>query len=326
MNEIKRSLWSAVVKVVWDVFPCSFSIWETTYRILQALQLRDSKRKIIAIDGSQFTPNIQVINASEIQNMDDITLLNPWTDGIIITGLNGTPISEVKTKVSLILWVADCANIAFSTQDGNTIGLFHAWYKWVANGIITNIMRELWNLWITFEDLPILNETWKVLWTKPSASFYMWPMAGRDFELPVEYFDSLFANFFIQYPKLKKEKYYKPNGNPWKWNLDLRTLIRDVFKLEWVFKRYTNHSPVDTTNPNNKWPSFRLYTHAQSILKKIGTYYKDNGFEMIWESHPSYKNLRQVLKFTRAEARLYLWKHCSSNTAQDRRLAMIVNN
>lgn len=306
------NVWWVQIKSYPRIFPHSFSVRDQTESIFEMLWLKNEWFRVLWIDGSQFSPNIKLIDLREIQFKNDVELLEAWTDWVIVTWLNSWESSDIETrlKVSLILWVADCAPIWFSTSDWNTIWLIHAWYKWVFSWIIWNFLSILEELWIKFNNIE---------WEK-TAEIYIWPMAWSDFELPRDYYQSLYDWFSDWNPCFDPDDYFSYNWD-WKWFFDLRNLIKDILRNSWIsVSKYVTCSSIDTTNPNNIWPSYRLHCISKSLLKSLS--WKD--FQLL-PDRLKVEKVMEIYWLNRQQAILFLSKH-PSIFLEDRRLATVVSN
>lgn len=228
--------------------PHSASFRKDTIKILEEIQ--KNTEQIICIDWSAFSTNIESFDDKNIKNAD--ILLQAWIDWII---------HSWKKNVKLILPVADCAAISVIHKSGKIHWLFHGWYKWVA-----------WNigdLWIIINIINNLRETSNSNSLK-DFDFYISPMMWLDFELPKEYVNTLFCYLFKEYnldslKYLKKHKY-----NSEKIYLNLKQLIKDLLKIEWVnLRKQVSFSRKITNSKNSHLPSYRLHSQAKDLRYKI---------------------------------------------------------
>jgi len=220
--------------------------------------IRDSV--LIAIDWSKFTSNIISIDGTNY-NYDSVNFLKSWVDGVILSWLNDVKRERLfnKSYIWIILWVADCAPIIWSMKNWESVFNLHVWYKWLFwNWEIDNP----WILYNFFEKLSKNNISISDL-----EKIHLWPMAWNDFELPFPYYHNLSKYFFQNYRLLNPNDYFFLNWNQnekWDdlWNFDLRRLIIDIIKYHWVSQDIVSSSGIDTTNLNNNWPSYRLFSKS----------------------------------------------------------------
>lgn len=250
----KFSSWIEVW-VNWEIFEQSFWNRDITEDLLDLTHIAYQKvRKIIWIDWTWASWNSKIFDIKEFDK--EYSLLEKWLDSVIITNLK-----ETQEKISLILWVADCWAIAISDKSWNTIWLAHAWYAWVAKDII----------WNTIENLCKINSNLE------EFSFYVAPMIWKKFEFEEWKYFEIFEDLAKKY-KLNLREYFNPillplskiekDSTP-KWYLDLRKIIIRIFELNWICEKQIIFSEVETNNPNNSWPSYRLYTIYNSMKQKI---------------------------------------------------------
>jgi copper oxidase (laccase) domain-containing protein len=222
-----------LVSVDWNRFEQSFWNEAKTKYVLDLIDILNNKtRKIIWINGTEHSNKIVSVNAKNINNKT--RLLKKLIDWVIITNLN-----QYKDKISLILWVADCASISFSSSDWNTMWLVHAWWRGAWKDIVWNIIEKLMQFENTLEDY----------------EFYIWPMAWENFEFPEDQYFDKFQSLCDKY-NLKSWEYFTPTTK-WKWNLDLRALINDILLVKWINHRNITFSDIETNSPDNNWPSYR---------------------------------------------------------------------
>lgn len=281
--------------------PHSASFRDATIEILKERQTH-TDNKIICIDWSKYSSNIQIINDENFEESD--ILLDAWIDWIIL---------DTKKKAEIILPVADCWAIAAYHKSWNIIGLFHAWYKWVAwwendLWIIANLIYELKNV-SNSNNLRDFN-------------FYISPMIWDKFELPKEYVEALFNKLFIEYSLDSKKYFLEHDSNSTKVYLHLRMLIKDVFKKYWIkLSLRWNKSNFDirkTDSSDSIFPSYRLHSKYKIIQDKLDTFQKN---------YLNY-SFQEVVntKFELSEFKKKELKEKYNNYKLDYRLALILNN
>ncbi len=241
--------------------------WEyrnLTKEVLSELQEKTKNRKIMCLDPSLHTSNIEVFSDPKKFNRAEILLPN-WIDGVIM---------NLKDKFDLIIPVADCGWIAVYNKEKDISWVFHAWYSWVSwntdwdLGIIANMIQEL-------EKLDSLK----------NYNFIMSPMAWGYFELPKAYAKMIFSRVFSHYD-LKEEKYFKPHReDKTKIYLDLKQIILDIFRTYWIkWNRIKNKTDKQTNSPDNFYPSFRLYSTLKTIAQKAS----EKPFELSQDDQDNY--------------------------------------
>lgn len=232
------------VWINWDIFEQSFWNREKTEDMLDLIDIANNKvRKVIWINWTDHSNKIRIIDWNKI--LEEALLLEKWIDWVIITNLN-----EIKDKISLILWVADCASIAISNKKGDTIWLVHAWWQWTSKDII-------WNLIDSLEKIDELS----------NYEFYIWPMIGHNYEFSEnDYFNNfqeLCDKYFIH-----SWKYFIPTTNK-NWYLDLKDLIFDLLISREISSSNITFSWIETNSPDNLWPSYRLHTKYKNIVNQL---------------------------------------------------------
>lgn len=249
--DYKFSSWINVW-VNWNIFEQSFWNREETLDILDLVHIANYKlRKVIWINWTAHSSDVKIINL--LNHKNEVTLLDKWIDSVILTN-----VYDCKYKISLILWVADCAPISFSNKFWTTIWLAHAWYKWTSLDIIWNTIKELKKLWENISEL----------------EFFIWPMAWENFEFDREFYIKLFIDLSEKYEFNLDDYFYNIDFWNNKWYLDLRWIIKYVLLKNWLKNENIIFSDIETNNPNNHWPSYRLYTILNSINKKIESWEK----------------------------------------------------
>lgn len=233
-------------KVDWNFFEYSFWNKEETLDKLELLQLSEkNKSKVIWINATKHSNKVITVDAKNIKNKT--RLLKEWIDWVIVTN-----IEETKDKISLILWVADCAAISIVSQSWNTMWLIHAWHKWTSNDIIWNLINQIGNI-----------EDWKL----EEYEIYIAPMAWDNFEFDENLYFQNFQTLCDNY-KLHSWKYFIPTSN-WKWNLDLKSLINDLLIKNWISSKNIYFEPIDTNSTDNNWPSYRQTWTTKRILVSL---------------------------------------------------------
>lgn len=238
------------------------SAWirESTESILNTRQSENHDRKVICIDGTDFSSNIISVYNSKISNYP--LLLPAWIDWVIM---------QTHKNYELILPVADCAAIWAWNKDSSITWLFHAWYKWVAWN-----WENLWIINHMFNELSRLNSN-----DLSDFNFYLSPMMWKDFELPLNYVRNLFKKILTEF-NLEEEKYFSShNFDKEKIYLDLKEIILDIFKEFWVKKsKIKSYSWKPTNDPDSIYPSFRLHSIAKTIQKKS----QNTEFSLDWNN------------------------------------------
>lgn len=260
MNWYKVNFWKWITWIVENKdFDKPFSLRETTEESIQEYSDKTNS-VLIWIDWTNFSSNVETFDASCFSSINN-TFLLPWTDWVILHSLNSisTTQFENKSKIWIILGVADCSPIIWSTKDWDTMFNIHAWYKWVLwdwkewnPWIIFNFIEEIERIWLSFNDL---------------ANIHLWPTAWSNFELPNEYYKKLIEyiskeyrwiidfnepRFFNKTHKLNKDKKRV-------WYLNLKEIIKTILIVHWIPEHKIEDFLIETTNPNNNWPSYRLY-------------------------------------------------------------------
>ena len=261
------------------------SAWERdkTIKILEDLQTKKKIRKIITIDWTEATSNIEIITD---KNFEQTPILLPsWIDWVIL---------DTNKKAELILPVADCAPIIAYHKTWEICGSFHAGYKWVAwekasdLGIITTMVENL---------LKVANTN-----TLDDFDFYIWPMIWRKFELPKEYVEKMFWRIFKEYNLNPKNYFLKHDNDDTKIYLHLKKIIRDILKkrwknikLQWVLWDWSYFDNSKTDDWNSEYPSHRLYTKFQENKKRIEKLYEDlNDFTLYLNSISTEKSVFSI--------------------------------
>ena len=225
------------VSVNWDTFKQSFWKRTKTDDIIDLINISEERnKKVIWINATWHSNNIKTINSKKI-NLK-VNILEKNIDWVIITNLD-----KYKDKISIVLWVADCAPIAFSDWIGNTIWLLHAGWEWISNDIIWNLINNLKT--INSENINEYN-------------FYIWPMAWEKFEFwKKEYFKN-FMSFFDKWNSywLAPDDYFEEISEE-KWYINLKSMILDIFLKNWINQKQIIFSDIETNSPNNNWPSYR---------------------------------------------------------------------
>ncbi len=267
--------------------------------VLKALQEKTKERKVVCLDPSLHTSNIEVF--SDIKQLSKHEILLPaWIDWVIM---------NLKDKFDLIIPVADCATIAVYNKNKDISWVFHAWYagvSWNTNwdlGIIANMFEEL-------EKLDSLK----------NFNFIMSPMAWEYFELPTSYAKMLFWRVFTHY-KLDEKNYFTTHReDKTKIYVNLKQIILDIFRTYWVkWNRIKNKTATATNDPTSLYPSFRLY----SILKAIADKSNNKGFELVSDNDPYLWLTDNELSLQEKEL-INSWK--TSNYLNDYRLALSLKN
>ena len=164
-----------LIWINWNTFEQSFWNRTKTDDILDIIDISDLRnKKVIWINATWHSNNIKTINSKKINLR--VNLLEKNTDWVIITNLD-----KYKDKISVVLWVADCAPITFSDKEWDTIWILHAWWEGISNDIIWNLINNLKNI-----NKENINE----------YSFYIWPMAWKNFEFWKKDYFKNFVHFF----------------------------------------------------------------------------------------------------------------------------------
>lgn len=228
-------------------FPHSFSKdRDNTLCILQRIQIKEKIDTLIAIDGKEFTTNVEIYDAQKLKEW--VIFLEAWIDGVIVHNIH-----NIEKKIAIILWIADCGGVVGATSDGNSMFNIHAGYKgvfwWEGNsGIIAECIKKMAGLGIDISEI----------------ATFLAPMAWNDFELPKAFVEKISSHFFTQYSQEKLMNFFQENENRdengWeKWNLDLRKLMYALLKYHWII--HMTWFEENTTNPENDWSSFRLFSN-----------------------------------------------------------------
>lgn len=250
--------------VLWNIESEYFShpFWKRD--ITQELLNNYSKKinsSLIAIDWTSFSTNIEFFDWTKI-DIWNVDFLQPWIDWVILTWLNDIDKTrfEWKSAIWIILGVWDCAPIIWSSWDWELIFNLHVWYKWL-----------FWswnedNPWIIFNFFDSLQKRW--IYPSSLWKIHFWPMAWNDFELPLNYFESLIKFISKEYSLIDFKEYFKLNwkiNSNWEklWYLDIRWVIDILFRYHWVPMYNIYDSWINTTDRNNDWPSYRLFTNWQ---------------------------------------------------------------
>ena len=249
--------WTSISKIEFDknitwhfiphYFSYPFSNKEETKKVLANISFFKDEL-LYVIDWTDFTSNVKIINWNDIDWNDNHNFLDAWTDWIILTWLNEIDKKqfELKHKIWIILWVWDCAPIILTSKDWNTIFNLHVWYKWLLwfeyswFWIIDSFIAQIKELNINISDIDM----------------YIWPMAWDNFELPRDYIVAHIEKYW-----LNPDKYFKNTKKVnWeqKWNFSLRILLFDILRLHGLLDFFD--ISINTTDPNNNWPSYRLST------------------------------------------------------------------
>lgn len=232
-------------------FQQAFGQREATLTNLQTFQTKHNIDALIALDGTQFSSCVKKLETPEAW----LHFLDAGIDGAILQVSQQT-----LQKVGIIIGVGDCAVIAWNTRDKSHIFSIHAWYKGTLGngeeenkGIIANLFLKLTEDNIEAKDIEKL---------------YIGPMAGSNFELPRSYYQTLSKEIKNTYAKINFESYFKVRSNTWnsdiselKWTLNLRKLIKDILMQHDIQEDQLFVYPIDTTNPSNRWPSYRLFSN-----------------------------------------------------------------
>lgn len=254
MHKYYKNFWDWVIGLFENTFfENPFSEREKTEKILEKYSEKINSA-LIAIDWTNFTSNIKIINASNT-NFSSVSFLEAGTDWVILTWLNDVKKEQFdnKNSVWIILWVADCAPVVWSINSGEIIFNLHIWYKWLFwDGKEDN----LWIIYNFFEKIKELN-----IKTEYMQKVYIWPLAWSNFELPKDYFIEKSKYFFQYYKNLKIDDYFIENlENKEKWFLNLERLVYDTFLNHWMFRWQMESSWIYTTDSNNSWHSYRLFS------------------------------------------------------------------
>ena len=118
---------------------------------------------------------------------------------------------------------------------------------------------KYWNDWIVFYCL------WNVDWYSDSDLIVsleimnnkIYPETKKKY-LTAKYMYELTTKYNIDFIKDKIFEPYK--NNPEKWIFYLRRLIKRIFLELWVKEENLHFHPDDTTNFDNKWPSYRVHS------------------------------------------------------------------
>lgn len=219
---------------------------------------------LVAIDGTKFSSNVLNIDASSY-DIWDLDFLEQGIDWVIMTWLNDIDKNryESKNAVWIILWVADCAPIVWSNDDWSVMFNIHWWYKWVLwnweesnPGIIYSLISQLESQWINPNHI---------------SKIHLWPMAWNNFELPLDYYESLIRYISKEYKIIDFKEYFTLNWsinekNQKLWHLNLKWLVDVLLRYHWVSMYNIEDSWISTTDKNNNWPSYRL--HSQWVQEK----------------------------------------------------------
>jgi copper oxidase (laccase) domain-containing protein len=259
MPNYSTNFWNNVVwRLETDQFDSSFSYRSNTTKLLHSYS-QEINTALLAIDWSKFSSNVLIVDASD-KDILDVDFLKEWTDGVIMTWLNDIDKNrfEWKSAVGILLWVADCAPILGSSSDWWFMFNIHWWYKWILWNweqdnpwILYNFIQKLESEWVN------PNQIWKI---------HLWPMAWNNFELPLDYYKELTKNISKEYKLLDFWEYIIPNfkyndKGQRLWYLDLWWLIDIILRYHWVSMYNIENSWIITNDPNNNWPSYRLYSN-----------------------------------------------------------------
>lgn len=259
MNNYWVNFWN---KIIWRIEADHFSVpfWN---RQISIKLLEEYSKKIatalIAIDWTNFSSNVISIDTStyDIWNVD---FLEPWIDWVIMTWLKDIDKTRFNWKVAVwsILWVWDCSPIIGSNTDWSIIFNIHWWYKWILWNWEEN------NSWIIFSFIDSLEKQW--IYPSKIWKVHLWPMAWKDFELPLDYYKKLIKYISKDYKLIDFMEYFKINGKTnEKWQklgyLDLRWIVYILLRYHWISMYNIDDSGIDTTNRSNNWPSYRLYSN-----------------------------------------------------------------
>lgn len=262
------------LSVNWELFEQSFWYREETKDILELYYIWEERNsKTIWINWTSHSSKVVSLNAKNLK--ERATLIKKGIDWVVITNVD-----EIKEKISLILWVADCAPIVVSDKKGSTMALVHAWYAWTGKDIIWNLIKNLEKTNISLEDF----------------EFYIWPMLWKNFEFSEKKYFEVFQKLCDKY-WLHSWSYFIPTEQ-WKWYLDLRDLILDLLIENWIKHNQIKFSKIETNSPNNPWPSFRLHTKYKNIIEK----FKNQDIEI--KSELNFKEKENLLKYLKEENKL----------------------
>jgi copper oxidase (laccase) domain-containing protein len=244
--KLEYDFWNWIeTKVDWDYFEYSFWNKEEALDKLELQELsKENNAKVIWINATAHSNKVIQVNALNIHNKT--RLLKAWIDWVLVTNID-----QIKDKIALILWVADCWAISMVSESWDKIALLHAWHKGTSQDIIWNLFEKLENLW---EDLA-------------KYSVYVAPMAWDNFEYEEELYFKNFQKLCDTYG-LNSWDFFKPTTK-WKWYLDLKNLIYNILTTKIPAENIV-FSEIDTNSPDNSWPSYRLDKTTKRILVMLG--------------------------------------------------------
>ncbi len=204
------------------------------------------------INGRDFTNKIfdageKLPSGSDIRDIDGKKYI------VLPAGFDGVIMDYENTDASIVLPTADCAGIIFAHPDQKKCGILHAGYKGTAAGIIDNLFEKL------DSDAESLDK----------MCFRISPMAGGDFQLDTQYYKNLFEKYLKKHDiDAFSPKFFREIENG-KCEFSLKKIIVAILRAHGIKWRQICASSIETTNSNNNFYSFRLFSNYRTMREIV---------------------------------------------------------
>ena len=94
-------------------------------------------------------------------------------------------------------------------------------------------------------------------------------MAGRDFQLDTQYYKNLFEKYLAKHDiDAFSPKFFREIENG-KCEFSLQKIIIEILRAHGIKTRQIDASNIETTNPDNNFYSFRLFSNYQTMCEIV---------------------------------------------------------